>query len=38
MDLGVSAVFVFLSAIQGLGGVSGQRFKRALKRGGNKCG
>ena len=37
MDLGVSAVLVFLGG-EGLGGVSGQCFKRALKRGGNKCG
>ena len=37
MDFGVSAASVFLCGV-GLGGVSGQCFKRALKRGGNKCG
>ena len=35
MDLGVSAVSV---SVPILGGFSGQCFKRALKRGGNKCG
>ena len=37
MDFGVSVASVFLGGV-GLGGVSGQCFKRALKRGGNKCG
>jgi hypothetical protein len=37
MDLIVSVASVFLGGV-GLGGVSGQCFKRALKRGGNKCG
>ena len=37
MDLGVSAGSVFLGGV-GLGGVSGQCFQLALKRGGNKCG